>query len=233
MHNKFHTFSWKQFAQSNISGIIVVMPNYSTYELIAELKKRQIPFVCINLHSEKVNKDVNFVNIDFYNAAIDAVQHLVRKKRKNIAVINVRKLTDDIHQTHVISGYKQAVKSAGIKENIINICGGDPVSGIRNFLAKNLQAIKQYDAFLVLEPTSAVALSRELENLKVQVPQTISMISFFDDENTQQAGISVYSTDLKSVGYESINLLNIIFDDKDTKIHQRKIKLQLITRRST
>ncbi|MDD5598978.1 MAG: GntR family transcriptional regulator, partial [Victivallaceae bacterium] len=110
LHNKFHSFSWKQFSQSHIAGIIVVMPDRSAYELIAELKKRQIPFICINLHSEKMNHDVNFINIDFYNAAIDAVQYLHNEGRKNIALINARKLTDDIHHFHVVRGYEQATK---------------------------------------------------------------------------------------------------------------------------
>ena len=87
MQSKLQTFSWQRFEQSNIAGFIIALPKRSTYELIYELKKRQIHFLCINLHSETINKDVNFLNLDFHGAAIDAIEYLHNLGKKNIAIV--------------------------------------------------------------------------------------------------------------------------------------------------
>lgn len=228
MQSKLLAFSWEQFSRSNIAGVIVVMPDHSTYKLILELKKRQIPFVCINLNSEKINRDVNYINIDFYNTAIDAVQYLNRENRKNIAVINTRKLRDDELPFHIIDGYKQAVKDLHLKENIINIVGDDdPSVRINEYLKRNIQDVKQYDAFICTYPTAGFYLFNGLKELNVKVPEDISIVTIYDNQKTRRLGINSYDTDLVSVGYESISMLDDMFNDEHKKLRQKEIKLQL------
>ncbi|MDD5599518.1 MAG: substrate-binding domain-containing protein, partial [Victivallaceae bacterium] len=230
MHNKFHSFSWKQFTRSHIAGIIVVMPNRSTYELVAELKKREIPFICINLHSEKVNKNVNFVNIDCHATAIDAVKYFYRQGKKNIAVVNTWEMRDDIHQFHIVEGYKQAVKTLGIKESIITH-GKDmelPLELLPDFFKNNLLKIKKHDALLLTDPSLEVPLSNVLHDNNIKIPEDISIASIFSRRKTVNEITSYYS-DFYDIGYQSIALLDEIFNDKNKKLRQRKIKPQLIT----
>jgi DNA-binding LacI/PurR family transcriptional regulator len=227
MQSRLQAFSWKRFEQSNIAGVIIALPNRSTYGLIDEFKKRQIPFLCINLHSEVVNKEVNFLNLDFYNTAIDAVQYLHNQGKKNIAVINARKLDEDGHSFHIINGYKHATKMLQLEENIINILSDGNTSGqVRNFLRDNFQAMKQYEAFMVTTPSATFELFKGLEEYNISCPPT-SLITFLENTDTQKADISSYRIDIRDIGYESIQLLNELFNDKDKTLKQKKIKLQL------
>ena len=227
MQSKLQSFSWQRFEQSNIAGVIIALPKRSTYELISELKKRQIPFLCINLHSEAINKDVNYLNLDFYNTTIDAVQYLYNQGKKSIALINARKLDEDGHSLHIINGYKHATEMLQLEENIINILGdGNASERVKDFVRDNFQAMKQYDAFMATEPDTALGLFKGLEECSISIPPT-SLITFFDNKDTEKAGISSYTIDIRDIGYESIQLLNEFFNDKDTTLKQKKIKLQL------
>lgn len=227
MHSKLNAFSWRRFEQSNIAGVIIALPNSSTYELIAELKRRQIPFLCINLHSETINKDVNFLNLDFYNTAIDAVQDFYNLGKRNIAVVNVRGLDEDAHYSHIINGYKQASKMLQIKENIINIpSDANSSDEIRDFLRRNFQAMKRYDAFITTTSSTAFDLLKVMEECNTEIPQA-SLITFFGNTDTKKCGIRSYVMDFKPIGYESIQLLNEVFNDKDKTLKQKKIKLLL------
>jgi len=233
MHNKFHSFSWEQFAQSHIAGVIVVLPNRSTYELIAELKKRKIPFVCVNLHSDEVNKDVNFVNVDCYGAAIDAVKYFYGQGKKKIAVADTWEMRDDIHQFHIVEGYRQAVKTLGIKESIITHDKDMelPFDLLPDFFKSNLLKIKKHDAILLTDPHLEIPLLSVLHDNNIKIPEDISIASIFNWKKTENE-IDSYHSNFQDIGYQSICLLDEIFNDKDKKLRQRKIKPQLITRLS-
>ncbi|MDD4352628.1 MAG: GntR family transcriptional regulator [Candidatus Gracilibacteria bacterium] len=227
MQSKLQTFSWQRFEQSNIAGVIIALPKRSTYELIYELKKRQIPFLCINLHSEAINKDVNYLNLDFYNTTIDAVQYLYNQGKKSIALINARKLDEDGRSLHIINGYKNATEMLQLEENIINIPSDDNTSDrVRDFLRDNFQAVKQYDAFIATAPDTAFELFKGLEECNISLPPT-SLITLFENVNTRASGITSYTPDIRDVGYKSIQLLNELFNDKDKTLKQKEIKLQL------
>ncbi|MDD4182121.1 MAG: GntR family transcriptional regulator [Victivallaceae bacterium] len=227
MQSKLQSFSWQRFEQSNIAGVIIALPKRSTYELISELKKRQIPFLCINLHSEAINKDVNYLNLDFYNTTIDAIHSLHNQGKKNIAIINTWPQNEDAHYSHIIDGYKHATEMLQLEGNIINILGdGNASEQVKDFVRDNFQAMKQYDAFMATTPDTACDLFKALEECNMSIPPT-SLITFFDNKDTEKAGISSYTIDIRDIGYESIQLLNEFFNDKDTTLKQKKIKLQL------
>ena len=173
IQKRYEAFSRERISQSNVSGLILVLPNKSSYGLITELKKHKAPFICINLHSEKINKDVNFVNIDFYNTAIDAVKYLYEKGKKNIAIVRSCEMHDYYHQFHIMKGYRQAIKSAGLKENIITADahkGNSPADAngklsqalVSDFFRTNLQKIRKYDAVITMDPECTFSLSEIL-----------------------------------------------------------------------
>lgn len=230
---KGETFTWEKISKLNISGLIIVMPNKSTYELISEIKKHPIPFLCINLHSEKINKDVNFVNMDFCNTAMDAVKYFYEKGRRKIAIVSTHEMRDDIHQFHIINGYKNAINALGLKENII-IAENDeenPVV-IEAFFKDNLSKIKKYDAIITMAPENAVSLFKVLKEEKIKVKEDISLLSFYETEESKRAGITSYTPDLQLVGYEGASMFNKILRDNNKDLRQLKIKLQLFARNS-
>lgn len=228
---KNETFSLEKISKLNISGLIIVMPNKANYELIADLKKHQIPFLCINLHSEKINKDANFVNMDFYESTIDAVKYLYEKGRKNIAIVSIHEIRDDRHHFHIINGYKQAVKTLGLRENIITVENDEknPML-IEAFFRTNLTKIKKYDAVITMDPNNAVSLFKVLNEEKIKIPEDISLLSFFENQESVREGITSYSPNLQALGYKSASLFNEILNDKNKK--QLKIKLDLFPRLS-
>ncbi|MFA6714711.1 MAG: substrate-binding domain-containing protein [Victivallales bacterium] len=222
--------SWDKISRYNISGLLIITPVERDYELIAEIQKRQFPFLCINLHSDKINKDVNYVNIDYFNAAIDAVNYLYEHGRKNIAVINTWEMRDDIHQFHIVEGYKQAIKELGIKEYIItsDIFDDQSPKFLAGFIRSKFSEIKKYDAVLLTDSHLETPLLNILHDNNIKIPEDISIVSLQNSKESIRKGISSYTVDLQDVGYQSAKLFSKIFDDKNKNLEQLKIKPQLI-----
>jgi DNA-binding LacI/PurR family transcriptional regulator len=232
---KGETFSWRNISKFNISGLIIILPHNATYDLISDLKKQSLPFVCINLYSEKINKDVNFVNIDFYNAAIDAVKYFYGKGRKKIGLLSSIYIREDIHQFYIVHGCRDGLKELGLKENIITY--KSPLKRLsdrerKEFFKSNLDKIKKMDAAITACPMDASLLYDVLREENIKMPQDLSLVSFFENEETRNAGITSYVPKLQEVGYRSVNLLNEIFEDAGTELKQVKIKPEFVKLRS-
>ena len=232
---KNETFSLEKISKLNISGLIIVMPNKTNYELIADLKKHQIPFLCINLHSEKINKDANFVNLDFYESTIDAVKYLYEKGRRNIGIVGTRRIKEDSHISLVIKGYRKVIKELNLKENII-ISDTENVLQqelLPEFFRNNMGNIKKCDALITaLGAGEATALLSVLRKEKINVPEEISLISFFENEESIKAGITSYSPDLQALGHKSASVLNEILNDENKNVKQLNFKFDLFPRLS-
>jgi DNA-binding LacI/PurR family transcriptional regulator len=227
--------SFKKISRFNISGLIIVLPNRAVYGMISELKKHKIPFICINLYSEEVNRQVSFVNIDFYGAACEAVTRLSSKVKKNIGLVSSYEMKQDTHPFYICEGYKRTIKELGLNEKIITPSEVEhrlPAREMANFFRANLDEIKKYDAIITTNSDEAFALYNILNLEKIRIPESISLISFFDDENTRKVGITSYSPDLRELGYNSSSLLSEILEDKDFRIRQQKIMPKLFVRYS-
>lgn len=227
---KGDTFSWDKISQHNISGLIIIFPSRSHYELIAEIKKHDFPLFCINLYSETINKEVDFINIDYPNGAIDAVEYFHGKGKKNIAIIGNHEKRDDYHQYYIINGYQQAVKRLGLKENIIvNIPDETALPLIDNFLRQHLDTILKYDAIISMNGDIACVLSNILTENNLKIPEDVSLITFLENEKSCNAGISSYMPDYRLIGYKCASLL---FNEEVQKPRQVKVKLDFFGRSS-
>ncbi|MHC4871761.1 MAG: GntR family transcriptional regulator [Planctomycetota bacterium] len=231
IYNRDPVFFWKQIEQANTSGIILVFPKKTDYELIAELKKRQLPYVCINLYSDEVNTDTNFINLDYYSGTIDAVHSLYKKDRRSIALVNSVKPEKHFHNCQVIDAYKEAVKMLGMEENIIDF-NADQSDGTiaADYFRRNFEQLKEFDTFIVTLPRTAFLLYEVLKERGVKIPEKVFLLTLGESQDIEQAGITTYSTDVISLGYESVCALNEIFESKNKILLQKKVKLNLVER---
>lgn len=229
-------FSFDGISRANITGYIIILPDASSYELISKFKQHQFPFICINLHSKEFNKNINYINLDCYNAARDAVKYLAAANRKKIGFISTCSMKDDAHPFHVFEGYRHAINELNLKANAIipdRASGKLPQDKINLFLRINLPAIRECDALIITNPKEAIEIYDILSSEKIKIPDTVSLISFFENEKTLKAGITSYSPDLHDIGYKSTSVLKDIIDCGSNEIKQIMIKPQLIIRSST
>jgi DNA-binding LacI/PurR family transcriptional regulator len=228
---KGDTFSWDKISRHNLSGLIIVFPNRLHYGLISDIKKHNFPLFCINLYSETINREVNFINVDYHSGTINAVEYLHGKGKKNIAIVSYQEKRDDFHQYYIINGYRQTVKRLGLKENIITIdTGGESyLSLIDKFFRQNLQKISEYDAIISMDGDTSFSLCNILKENKIKVPEDISLITFFENEKSCNAGISSYMPDYRSIGYKCASLL---FNEETQNSRQLRVKLDFWSRLS-
>lgn len=227
---KGEEFSFENVSRLDIVGLIIVFPRRPTYDLISKLKEHDIPFLCINLHSEKVNRGLSFVNVDFYSAACDAVNDLISAGRKNIGLVSTYEMADDLHPFHVMKAFRHTIKDAGMTENIITPKDVDirlPADKIKDFFKANIAKIKRCDTVITTNLEEVLALHDILTAEKIKVPEDIALVTFFENEKTREKGIISYSPDFQLIGYKSASLLSDILDDEKHEIKQIKIKPQL------
>lgn len=92
-----------------VDGLILLPPAHSEQQ-IRELRQQGIPFVLLDRYFPSIR--TSYVILDNYQAAYDAVQHLVDTGRKRIGMIGYD--TELVHLLDRRRGYQAALKDNGI-----------------------------------------------------------------------------------------------------------------------
>ena len=159
-----------------VDGFIIA-PTVNSEELITYLQEKNIPFVLIDRYLPDL--PANYVALDNYKAAFDAVSLLIRNGRRRIGMVNYD--TSLFHLQERSRGYKQA-----LIENQLQVEPG-LLREIRESHIK--EDIKEaLDGFRALDPpVDAIFFSSNkltvtglmhIRDLKLKVPDDIAVVGF-------------------------------------------------------
>ncbi|WP_123040994.1 LacI family DNA-binding transcriptional regulator [Cohnella candidum] len=201
---------------------LILMGTASSERPYEELVSKRFPFVLLGRpYQEKV---CHSVNADNEQGAYDAVQYLVRKGHRRIALITPCSLEVDASLDRY-NGYIRAMEELGdgFDESLVAIGSFDPDSGYAE--TEKLLSLKQ-------RPTAIVAgrdviASRVIEKaqaLGYKIPDDLAVVGFDNTVVSQLARPSITSVELpmRSMGFEAASLLikliegEIRYDDVQT-----------------
>jgi LacI family transcriptional regulator len=161
---------------------IVFMGGNITAEHVVEFEKSPVPIVLAGSIEE--SEKIPSVNINYEQAAYDAVQTFIEKGHKEIGIA-IGPLHEPINEAKKLAGYKRALSEAGIEYKEELVAEGDYTydSGIEAF-EKLMEASVKPTAIFAGSDEMALGVVHGAEDKGFSVPNDVEVIS---SDNTRLA----------------------------------------------
>lgn len=161
---------------------IVFMGGNITPEHVEEFEKSPVPIVLAGSIEE--SEKIPSVNINYEQAAYDAVQTFIEKGHKQIGIA-IGPLHEPINEAKKLAGYKRALSEAGIEYKEELVAEGDYMydSGIEAF-EKLMEASAKPTAIFAGSDEMALGVVHGAEDKGFSVPNDVEVIS---SDNTRLA----------------------------------------------
>ncbi|HZG60846.1 MAG TPA: catabolite control protein A [Anoxybacillus sp.] len=160
---------------------ILFMGGYISEEHVAEFKKSPVPIVLAATIEE--NNIIPSVNIDYEQAAYDAVSFLIEKGHKRIAYVTGP--ADDPINNKKLAGYRRALEQYGLTYDETLVIEGDYSydSGIEAY-EKIAELDEQPTAVFVGTDEMALGVIHSAQDHGVNIPEQLEVVGF---DNTRLA----------------------------------------------
>lgn len=217
----------QELIHSGVDGIILITPLSGGSVLKAEVLAG-IP--CVTVVGD-ILKETPSVNVDQLLGAKKAVEHLISLGHKNIAHISGPNTWYEA--TRRREGWQKALKEAGLKPGPLVYGDWTAESGYQAI--KRIVSKSDPTAVFVANDAMALGALKALNELKIKVPQQMSIIGFDDIPEAEYLipGLTTIRQDFVEVGKRSVELLMDCIGKKQRSSYQIAIKPELIVRKST
>ena len=205
---------------------------YSLLKSITKSKKN-IPIISIERYLPIAG--VESILSDYEEASFQAVRHLIKLGRKNIAHISGRAMYDVTQKR--LSGYKRALESAGIPFNPALIRYGPflPENGYSNM--KDLLTLEDIDAVFAGNDEIGIGAIKAIKDTGYHVPDDIAVIGTDNIYTGTLISPSLSTIDIPSyrLGKTAITRLLELIDseEKPNYLAPTYLKTKIIVRNST
>lgn len=207
------------------SAIIVLMSgspyiNYKEEDIISALGSIKLPSLIINGERSYKDKNIDSINLGFYESSYAATEYLINKGCKKIAYIKPKE--DFMNENYRIKGYEAALSKNGLnghsvvsEENIEKLFSKNLPDGIvANKSENGYLALKMAKKHKISVPSKLKVIAANTENFANYTDPPLTTVALPLEEIGQSAAIKV------------INKLN----EKEIKLP--KLKYDIIKRES-
>ena len=225
----------RMLSQQLVDGYIVT-PMKGLEKDIQNLIANEKPVILIDGYFKGL--DIPHVLVDNYSSAYNAVEHLINAGYKKIGLVTAD--IDLVQLDDRMQGYKDALKTNGLKENKklifkspFHMDKSEATNAIKNFIAQN----KQMDAVFFTTNYLGIMGLQSIKELDLTIPDDLAVVSFDDNEvfSLYPPGITTIRQPTYEIAKSAIDLLlsQISGDKHDISKVKLRIPSKLIERSST
>ncbi len=213
---------------------IIIAPTENTEKLIQGLQKRDVPVVLVDRYFPKI--DVDCVMINNFQAAYNAVEHLISNGRNKIAMMTYDNSL--VHMQERVNGFKNALKdndlkfrNSWLKKVSYQHITRDVVSELKSLLTPNMQV----DAFFFATNTLAVESLKVISKLGIRVPEDLAIISFDESDafDLFYPPVTFVSQSVEEIGKQAVNLVVGRLANPKKKYERVVVEAKLVVRSSS
>jgi len=215
---------------------ILLEGNFIKDEFILKLDDKKFPYVLMG--RRLVQRQVNYVTLDYFGVSYSAVKHFIELGHKRIGFIGAPILKDTM--TNLIDrreGYIQALKDNRIKLSSDFMIQSDDITVSEGYkqMKKILDLHIKPTAVLVAHDSLAIGAMNAIRENKLRIPKDIAVIGFDDTQESQNVNpkLTTIKYPLNDFGRESAKTLREIISSKKSKTKRQKVlPTELIVRDS-
>lgn len=213
-----------------VDGFIII-PAEDSDEQIQNLIRKNIPLVLVDRYFPEIN--TSHVVLDNYQATFDATMQLINDGYKDISMVAYK--SSLIHMKERIRGYKEAMETSHLAENIkvseirYEHCREDMEDTFREFLVEN----KNTHAFLFATNALSISGLYCIQKNCLKIPGDIAFIGFDGGESFDlfSPPLSFVQQPLEEMAKEAFSVLLSLINGS-RKITQIRLSPTLIIRKS-
>jgi LacI family transcriptional regulator len=218
--------------ERNVDGVILV--GKVPVEIVNGLKKYDLPLIFIDY--EIPMEGYSAILIDNVNGGMSATQHLINAGHKKIGFIGADISHPSINDR--FTGYKKALKSAGIEFNP-DLCITDENYPAREngykATKKLLKKNKDITGIFACNDAMAIGVMQCLKEKSIRIPEDIAVIGFDNVESDLfiEPPLSTMNVPKLEMGIEAVKLMSQILSKKVSSSKKILIPVELVKRQST
>lgn len=202
---------------------VVLMSDQLSDGLRDEMKRSSIPIVLAGTLDQAT--DTPSVNIEYHQAAVQAVERLIQNGHERIAYVT-GSLKSSINRLHKLTGYEKALDAANLEVDSDLIVEVDNTyeEGIRGF--NQLQGLKNPPtAYFAGNDEIAIGILQGAKDANLDVPGDIEIISFEDSKLTRMVRpqLTSIAMPLYDIGAVSMRLLTKFMNNE--KVEENSVIL--------
>ncbi|BBU40530.1 catabolite control protein A [Aeribacillus pallidus] len=215
-----------------VDGIVFMSGNI-TEEHVEEFKRSPVPIVLASTFDE--NNELPSVNINYEQAAYDAVKFLIDKGHKHIAYVS-GPMEEPVNKVKKLKGYIRALEEAGIKYDEQFVVEGDYSyeSGIEAF-DKVLELSPKPTAIFVGTDEMALGVIHAAQDNGYEIPKDFDVVGF---DNTRLATmvrprLTTVVQPSYDIGAVAMRLLTKLMNKEEVDNHIVELPHRIEIRQST
>ncbi|WP_342528826.1 catabolite control protein A [Chryseomicrobium sp. FSL W7-1435] len=202
---------------------VVLMSDQLSDELRDEMKRSSIPMVLAGTMDPAT--ETPSVNIEYHEAAIQAVERLIQNGHQRIAYVT-GSLKSSINRLHKLTGYEKALDAADLEidSDLVVEVENTYEEGIRAF--EQLQKLKHPPtAYFAGNDEIAIGILQGAKDAHLDVPGDIEIISFEDSKLTRMVRpqLTSIAMPLYDIGAVSMRLLTKFMNNE--KVEENSVIL--------
>jgi LacI family transcriptional regulator len=223
----------KSLYSRRIDGIIIAPAYTSDKQIRTEnlaLYDGVIPTVLIDRKVENLNKTL--ICSDNLHGSYTSIKYLISLGHKHIGLIATKNFTTVNDR---ISGYKKALDEYKIEFNkeYIETVDHEDETGVINATINMLTKNKKITAITVLNDYLIGGVLRGIKEMKLTIPDDISIVSWDDNEITKLYEITAINQQVEKIGELAVeNIFQMINFKGETEPSKIVLKTNLIVRNS-
>ena len=228
---------FENLSYRRIDGLIMV-PSFiyqsqKAQKTLADLRRQRVPIVGMMSNLSNVDLHIDRVVSDYRDATVEIMAHLIALQHRRIGFIYgiaVPTLGEDR-----LSAYREQLQAAGLPVDpaLIVSCGPTLEDSYQATL-QLLQRPERPTALLAINDLLAVGALRAISDLKLKVPQDISLFGYDDIPLAQYLvpRLSTASKDGTKTGEEAVRLLLARLQQPDLPRQEIQLPARVILRES-
>ncbi|REE05521.1 LacI family transcriptional regulator [Marinoscillum furvescens DSM 4134] len=181
---------------TQVAGVLLSLSRETDqFDHINALKDKQKPIVLFDRSSFQI--DCDKVVLDDFQAAFDAVSHLISSGCSNIAILH-GPLHLDLYAERM-RGFLTALKAASVAHNEdLMVCVDDTTESGADAAARLMKSPNPPDAFFTTSDYMALGVMSYLNTLNVDVPDEVKVVGFSNEPFTRWLVPSLTTIDQQS-----------------------------------
>lgn len=220
------------FMSRQVDGFIIAAAEGSEKQLSA-LKKQDVPFVLADRFFPGF--PANSVTIDNFQAAHDAVTHLLKNGFKRIGMINLK--TALFHSNERSRGYKNALadEDAAVEDYLREVNEKDLETEVQRVIKELLTQKEPVDALFFGNYNLAITGLIQLRNLNIRVPDDLAVVCFDESDayNLFYCPLTYIKQPLVKIGQSAVKLLLEAINQQDPGTKSITLEAELVIHQSS
>jgi LacI family transcriptional regulator len=191
------------------------------------------PIVSLDPHGDPLEDDPNnpFVQGTNYQGAVEAMEYLLSLGHKRIGFITGRPEIGSGQRR--LTGYKHALKNAGIKFDKDLVVEGDFTTEGGYQCGLTLLGLDDPPtAIFAANDQTAIGVFQVAEELGIHIPDDCSIVGFDNISEAKHLGLTTIDQFLEEMGYIAVQMLIKLIDDQPLDESVYKMPTKLVERTS-